>query len=708
MSRQIVPRLWGRGLRVLWLVVGTLFWGCGDDGEGQREIVAANTPLAVFATERMWQRLEPAFRDLPVELHVRLGPNPSAAMERQQGLRSAIVDDLDCEECFRLEGDARGTRIRCGRADPLGCGYGLAHWLEILGLRFFQPFATFVPDAFELGPRHPSFSTTFTPEIALRGLHLHTLHPIEALADFWLAEPEGRQRAERVLDWTLRNRGNFVQWVALNDIAQDPARHAQWAEHTRWIVDQAHMRGLQVGLAVQLFSSSNLQNAFNLLDRADDPDPDETMIQRWRLLFEAAPFDWIMLSFGEFFGENPEAFVEMVRRAYTTLRQVAPKARMSASIHLGNYPNLRVQYAGRNLLYYFLVDYASVPIEAWVHTVMYFNLFEPAAGAYNYEDFTEHREYLLEKLRQGIPVGYHPESAYWIAFDNSVPLYFPVYIRSRWLDLAEIRRLVPGRSLTANVIFSSGWEWGYWQNDVTSLRMSYRLPERWKDLVADLFAPFGPASADTVEAVTELGELQSRGAIWQRLAAYLAGRDAIIDLGDRLGIHSQPDRPEFREIQAWPSERKAEFRAAVLEPLAVLAEESERIQRRWQRSPSSAKENPWLRELGDGLAIQPRRAKFIEAVYRAALAVSDGNLAEAQRWRAVATEQLQAAQAIVTRRHASLLDPAGDRWLNPWRNPTLYQYGYLNKAHTLCYWQRELAQLDFLLGERPAIPDCFW
>ena len=103
-----------------------------------------------------------------------------------------------------------------------------------------------------------------------------------------------------------------------------------------------------------------------------------------------------------------------------------------------------------------------------------------------------------------------------------------------------------------------------------------------------------------------------------------------------------------------------------------------------------------------------RRAKFIEAVYRPVLVVSDGNLAEAQRWRAVAAEQLQAAQAIVTRRHVSPLDPARDRWLNPWRNPTLYQYGYLNKAHTLCYWQRELAQLNFLLGQRPAIPDCFW
>ncbi|GBD24733.1 hypothetical protein HRbin30_00046 [bacterium HR30] len=704
-----VGRVVGRASRwvlCLWFIL----WfgvGCGDDGEVEQASLPATTPISVRMPESLRQRIGEMVASVPLNVRVENSEGSGHAPRSGAELQVLVEQDLPCRECFRLQGVPASAVVRCGQEDVLGCVFGLAAWFESLGVRFLHPFRTFVPAVFDLQGAGRSFGQLQQPQIPLRGLQLHTLHPIESLYDFWLTGPEAFERAQRTLDWVAWNRGNYVQWVALNDIARDPERYQQWAAHTRAIVDAAHARGMQVGIAVQLFSSSNLQNAFDLLDRPDDPDPDATMVNRWRLLFNAARFDWVMLSFGEFFGESPDAFVRMVERAYDTLQRVAPGVQMSASVHLGNYPNLRVEYGGRQLLYYFLVDFASVPIEPWVHTVMYFNLFEPAAGAYDYDEFAEHREYLLTKLRAGVPVGYHPESAYWIAFDNSVPLYFPVYLRSRWLDLAEIRRLAPTSSLRANVIFSSGWEWGYWQNDLASLWMSFHLPNQWQELARYIFEPMGPAGLAAASAVERLAELQARAAIHQRLAPYLAGRDAIIDLGDRLGIHSQPDRPELREVVRWSQDERARFAASVLEPLAVLAEESDRVVAEFQGAVREV-ENLWLAELSDGLAMQPLRARFIESVYRAALAVAGGDADTAQRLRATALETLARAQSVVDRRHAALLDPMGARLTAAGRNPTLYQYGYLQKAHTLCYWRRELAQLDLVLGRTAAVPDCFW
>src|SRR6185503_18193487 len=97
-----------------------------------------------------------------------------------------------------------------------------------------------------------------------------------------------------------------------------------------------------------------------------------------------------------------------------------------------------------------------------VHTVMYYDLFEDAGGAYHHQDFAEHRAFLFDRLRTGLPVTYKPETAYWVAFDNSVPMYLPLYVRSRWLDLDRIHAQAAAAGhadLAEHVLFSSGWEW---------------------------------------------------------------------------------------------------------------------------------------------------------------------------------------------------------------------------------------------------------
>ena len=163
----------------------------------------------------------------------------------------------------------------------------------------------------------------------------------------------------------------------------------------------------------------------------------------------------------------------MINGTYDTIQELLPGVEVTSRLHVG--ADLQVTYNDQEMIYYFLAAYADPEITPWVHTVMYYNLFEEANGAYHHEDFTEHREFLQDRLKNDLPVAYFPESAYWVAFDNPVPTYLPLYIRSRWLDMYEIRKWSEANDasyLTDHTLFSSGWEWGYWQNDVATLRRS--------------------------------------------------------------------------------------------------------------------------------------------------------------------------------------------------------------------------------------------
>ena len=69
---------------------------------------------------------------------------------------------------------------------------------------------------------------------------------------------------------------------------------------------------------------------------------------------------------------------------------------MVTRIHVGD--DLTVTYNDQEMIYYFLAAYADSNITPWVHTVMFYNLFERAGGAYHHEEFDQHRRFLLNRL----------------------------------------------------------------------------------------------------------------------------------------------------------------------------------------------------------------------------------------------------------------------------------------------------------------------
>lgn len=674
------------------LCLSLLIGACGSGGHPAIELAttdALKPAIDGFAAELPW-----------TPVRVSASADPIAALSASgDGLQVAIIADLTtCTECFRI--DPQGTGRYVIHADGvLGAQYGLAELLEATGFRFHHPLAPRAPAKLAPPPASsPVLGVLHQPETALRGLHLHTLHPIESLWAYWSGDDmQDLADARRINQWIVDNRGNYVQWVALDDIQTDPARAAAWRTRTKQIVDDAHARGLRVGLAIQLFGKSNLQHGFDLLD--GDPtmiaDPRAEIAARLTVL-AGLGFDRVNVSFGEFFGVDPQLFIDDLNLATDELRKAIPGVAIGATIHVGGDPSQQVTYMGETLPYYFLVKYADPTIDPWVHTVMYYDLFEDAGGAYQQNDFHEHRQFLLDRLAAGKSVAYFPEAAYWVAFDDSVPQYLPLYVRSRWFDLAQLRAAAAA-PLAEHVLFSSGWEWGYWQQDRATLRMTYELPATAADAVAALL-PDAPALASSVVA---LMDAQHDALIGQRLAPYIAGRDTYIDLGGQAGIISQPDRPGFDVVAAYDATARAAFVAGVLDPLGAYATTVKGLADAVGAEVDAT--DPDQAEVADGFQIDAARAAYIHALYAAAVAKGEGGDPAASL--AAADAALADAHAVVARRHA--LVPARDTAFAG--NATIYPFGYLGQADTLCYWERERVQIHNVTdGKDDTIPACIF
>lgn len=671
-------------------MIALLLFACASDRlaivvEGEHEAAVLE-----LVDELPWERVDVLVSDDPER------------EARGRGHVIAVVDDGDDQTWTVEEKDARTVIVRGGGA--LGVQYGVADALERLGFRFFHPYRTFAPERLD-GFAAPAVEPG-PPAIARRGLHLHTLHPIEGLTATWLPGEGHIDEAERIIDWTITHRSNHLQWVALDDIIDSPATHADWVEHTRDVVDHAHARGLTVGVGIQLFGSGNLQEAFDLLDVVGTDDEDRAAIDGRLALLADVDWDLISLSFGEFFGEDPETFIAKTNLAVERIRATWPDAEITATVHVGDSEDQHVEYDGEDLIYYMLVKHADPQIVPWVHTVMFYNLYEDAGGAYHHDDFEEHRQFLLDELRKGERVGYHPESAYWVAFDNSVPQYFPLYVRSRWLDFDGLAADSAAEGLApidTHVLFSTGWEWGYWQNDYATMRFAYGGYGDWRTAFTEMYAPWGDDGAALADGIAALTELQRDAFIDQRLTAYVVGRDALMDGGYAIGIVSQPERVAIDDVAAMTAEERATFRSTIVDPLAAYAAAVAPVA---DDIVATGEADTWFAEIHDGAEIDKLRAAYVAALWDGVTLAADG--ADGSARLAEAEALLTDARAVVARRHAAFHDPEGDRWVDPaWENPTVYDYGYLLRADELCFWERELVQAkNVAYGTDEAPPGC--
>ena len=653
--------------------------------------------IRIFTTEQQKDTITFFVEAIEDErLEVVVSNNPSKSAQRYKGWAIALQETTEGSvDAYKVSQLREGKSEWLVEGDVLGLQYGLADVLERMNYRFYHPYRSYVP----VEPVFPQLleiqDEWQEPEMTRRGLHMHTLHPIEGYYDFWEPSEEHLYRAKRVIDWTIKNRGNYIEWVGLDNITDNPIAHEAWKAHTQAILTDVHQRGATAGIGVQLFGSGNLQNAFDLVD--DVNGNRETQISsRLSLVLDDLEFDVLEMSFGEFFDEEPQEFIDSINQAYDVVQSVSPGIEMTSRLHVGD--DLQVTYNDREMIYYFLAAYANPEITPWVHTVMYYNLFEPSNGAYHHADFTEHREFLFERLENGLPVAYFPESAYWVAFDNSVPTYLPMYVRSRWLDMFEIKQQAEQNghdSLNEHVLFSSGWELGYWQNDVATLRMNWSIPDNYLFVFEYLFGNYVNGS-ELSKALYDFSERQKVAMIDDNLDAYTCGIDNIMELGYSQGIIAQPTRLSFRDMLA-----------ADVADIAVKRDALQSYIDDITTINFPAAIDSWQEEILNGVQMDVHRAQFMEHLLSAMIEFRSEGIEASMDSLSKATEEFDAAQTLMNEMRSKTWDPNGERLFTEGTNSTIYQFGYLHRASDLCYWQREHIQAtNAITGSNDAPPGC--
>jgi hypothetical protein len=621
-----------------------------------------------------------------------------------------------------------------GRGATRGNDYGAYALLERLGFAFLHPLSPLVPPALAIPATLDARESPRWPE---RGIHLHTMHPLELtdMLNGWGPAGTGDQAGweqglpewDSFLEWMIANRQNRVEWVLLASdswaaFADGPDRAAR----LKTLVDHAHGFGVAAGADAPIALTQ--QHTWRLVRTTGVLADEIAQIDAHLDWLMGAGFDFFSTESGSSEFTHPDAARMLAwMNEVTTHLDTAWGKRASIKVHASTGqtadPYLDPD-TGAPLNFNFLPHYADAKLGVLPHTVQLYSL-DDAAPTYGNSDFSEIRRFMSMEAGSR-EVLWHPETAYWVSYDADVPLFLPVYAERRLHDLRLIaadedagvlgRGANAGSRIQGQMIFSSGWEWGYWLNDVVAARAAWNPHTELGDDAAfaaaldPVVAPFGAVGeqlrAVLVEEAFDQRELLVHGTVngvtpadlYKRTGqAYLQGWDAWDDVGEQISkipglprIATQPSKLGLEEILN-PFHDGPAY-ATQLEPLLGAMDAdfdgvAGSMEALVAQSPDSAK--PLLSEMADGARMDALRASQLHALY--AYVAGDPAL-RAQR-RQESRDDIAAAAEIVARREAAYRVPVSR--IASWQSgPTVYSYRYLWTAHTLHYWWRDQAKAE--------------
>jgi len=576
--------------------------------------------------------------------------------------------------------------------------YGLLQ--ERLGFKFYHPKRMVIPSHVRW-PLPAIFSWKAIPRFDKKGFHLHTEHPIDLTEQIHNPDyPNALADLKEYIDWLARNQQNVLQFYLLKGVD-----HERWIRHAGEFVEYAHKRGILVGVEFSL--SSVQQRAFQTIRLlrffpSYRKQIDDTLSWLFRIKWDFVSVDFTMGEYLPDLGKLLPSLKKYIEKEimerydtklfYTThvirtreeeLPRVQEQHGTEGKSSQRNAPN------GKNGIL--------------IHTVMCYSMTEPCATAYGNPNQRHMLDRAISENREQ-ETWYWPESAYWVSFDNSVPLLLLMYLDARVSDIKTMERVGIRNHLT----FSSGWEWGYWLVDWSIARWSWRHIRDGKetvpdplDMLRDLFH-----SQRIYRLWHEALELQNHYLKNSGLMPFLAALDPSAELPWPFNKPFQP-RPPFSYRWLLSSASDDEAEKVLQGPVALLEEYASSMNSVVAGLKHATKEDPdapnggvlerdlLLKELTRGLEMTALRASHRALTIRALVAkrtaaMDKGKLmgkylaeAAAVRERALS---LVRAQEAVYRYPVELLARRRSGF-------TSYQFGYLYPASNLFFWFREEQQV---------------
>eukprot|EP01117_Protostelium_nocturnum_P012065 TRINITY_DN4419_c0_g1_i4.p1 TRINITY_DN4419_c0_g1~~TRINITY_DN4419_c0_g1_i4.p1 ORF type:complete len:796 (+),score=205.82 TRINITY_DN4419_c0_g1_i4:57-2444(+) len=635
---------------------------------------------------------------------------------------------------FSYLGD--GNKLNNREKYSIGAEYATYSILEDLGFGFLHPLKASVPVTLKFEEKEEKREEK--PRWEFRMWHLHTMHPLE-VTDFLngmaynisLDQKDWEKMIpewESVLEWLVANRQNSVEWILLKaDEWKEFAESSIRQNRLKQIVDLSHQYGIQVGFDIPIANAQ--QHGWNMITGSEKNMQDQYNKIKWLLdWLNVTGYDFLDTESGYSEFTHPDDIKMLAWMNYVTQYNTGTlkkptfiKVHCSTGQFCKNYKN---PWDGTPLNFNWLPIYADKELGILPHTVQYYSFDDPTGGSYGNNNFSYIYDLLTREIGQR-KVVYYGETAYWVNYDIDVPLFLPIYARSRLFDMRKIAKFEEsvGRRMHGTCNFDSGWEWGYWFQDVITARGAWNpyIELSEEDALKELMKPFTRILGNAGDSASSLildyiymekkllieGGLPSSSSpkdyFKRNGQAYLQGWDTWSDITCGLGLGcTQPNRlgiegvrnplsnPSYKSVRPILQEMSEKF------PIATNKFK--------QLTPLVSKDGLELwSEIVDAAEMTSLRALQSFYLYEYA----------STWWKAFPSTRkqlLQKAKAIVVnatsvvqRREKNYRVPV--ERIAGWRvGPTAYLYGYLWTVHRLYYFVRDVKKAGLYTG---ALSPCF-
>lgn len=611
-----------------------------------------------------------------------------------------------------------------------GNAFGAFALLEELGMGFLHPLAPATPKTMTVPAA--GVSRREEPRWPTRGIQLHTMHPLELthLLEGWGPAGPNDEAGwnamlpewDRFLEWMLANGQNRVHWVLLEaaswkEFAQSETRRLRLKK----LVDRAHAFDVAVGVDVPIVLQQ--QHTFRLITKMGELSDELAQLRSRVDWLMSAGYDYLATENGttEFTHPDPArmlAWMNELAIYLDTKHKQAPsyiKIHSSTGQQAKGYPDPNT---GEDINFNFLPHFADKRMGVMPHTVQHYGLDDPAP-TYGNTDFGYMRDFLKMEMGKR-EVAWHPETAYWVSFDVDVPLFLPVYAERRVHDL----RLIVSDEKSANkrmdgqLQFSSGWEWGYWLNDVVTARAAWNPretakndEEATKQILDVAFRPFGPAASTVRDLVVETARLEHELLILGDVngkkpakidkrngQAYLQGVETWDDVNElamavpAVGTlkRTQPAKLGLVDMRSPLSLLGPKYTGEIELLLAEMDTELGALSTKWDAARPNVPQHALdlFDDMRDAMKMTALRAAQVHGLYDYVDMRNDSSSAPRMARLATARKALDDAAAIVKTRETKYRVPA-DRIAGWGNNPTSYEFGYLWTVRSLMFWWRD-------------------
>ena len=325
---------------------------------------------------------------------------------------------------------------------PIDIVYGFYFFMtDVLGFVFLHPEEIIIPN-FDERIFQKDFTLEATSNFNIRGFHLHTLHPIE-LTHFLFEESEQhKDYIKKYINHLVRLGQNTFQFYLL-----ERTDLKTFIPYISEVVEYAHAKGVKVGIMCSLFRIQQYSyKLFSLMKILNLVKYVKKQIDS--ILY--VPFDYIVIEspLGEFLPDLMRYIPNTIKKIedYIIYEKNTP---LYYSKHIVKKDHRVMEPIDR------IREGETSKANFLFRTVMCFSLLENSMGAYENKSFSfVYND--MERYNDKKQIVFWPTAAYWVCFDNSVPLFLFPYLKSRFDDCRVCKDL----QIYGHLTFSSGFEWG--------------------------------------------------------------------------------------------------------------------------------------------------------------------------------------------------------------------------------------------------------